>query len=286
MARLVTVDASMFDDIHQHLLTLLPPPRPREEWSLLFSSPWKPQEDRVGYALFEGSTPVAFMGLLFADRWIQGRTRPFCNVTSWVAREPYRSEASLLALQLRELDGHCITNLTPTPTVARVFRRLGFEPLETHRTVLLPAGLLRPGLGARGVGVSEDPADLESVLEARHREVFEAHRPFAHHVVAWDAGGYCYVVYTVVRTAVSRRARVHTVSDPRRFARWLPRLQRHWASTHGALSAEWDARFLDGVKVPLSVRRLRGAPRLFRPAGVDRREIDNLYSELVLLDLP
>ena len=276
----------MFDAIHRHLLTLLPPPRPREEWRGLFPSPWSGPEDGMGFVLFEGDEPVALMGTLFSERPVGERRERFCNVTSWVATEPYRGEASLLALQLRRLRGHTITNLTPTPDAFRIFTRLGFEPLEVQRTVFWPGGALLRPLGPRGVRLSHDPGELEAVLDDVHREILEAHRGLAHHLAAWDDGGYCYLVYTVDPRPLAPRVRVHMLSEPERFVAFLPRIQRHWLRRHRALSAECDARFLRGVEVPFSLRRTRATPRLYRSGSVDPADIDNLYSELVLLNLP
>lgn len=276
----------MFDAIHDHLLTLLPPPRPRDEWRRIFRPPWPSDRDLAGYALVEGDRPVAFMGLLFAERWVGSRKERFCNVTSWIATEPYRGESSLLALQLRSFRDHTVTNLTPTAEAGRVFGRLGFESLETHRTILWAGNALRPSVLARGLRVSADPGDVEAVLDDRDRELLETHRGLTHHQVAWDAGGYCHVVFTLGRRARAPLIRIHRVSDRARFARWLPRLQLHWAREYGAPLAECDSRLVDPLGPPFGVRRARATPRLYRSAGVDRAEIDNLYSEIVLLDLP
>lgn len=285
MPRLERVDPSMFDEIHEHLLVLLDRERPKEEWRRLFEYPWDREEDHVGLALYEGDEPVAFLGLVFHEREVAGAGRRFCNVSSFVAKEPYRQEATLLVLALRRLEGHTLTNLSPNDDVLELFERLGFEELDTHWTIFRPTRLLRPSAWRGGVRVSAAADRLEAVLDERDARILEDHRAIAGHVVAEHPGGYCYVVYTIGRRWNVRIARIHYLSHRKGFVRSLPRLQLHWLGRHGAVLAECDERMLEGREIPASFRHPRVWPRLYRTSDLRRPQIDNLYSEVVLLNL-
>lgn len=275
----------MFEEIHEHLLVLLDRERPKEEWRRIFEYSWDRTEDHVGLALYEADEPVAYMGLLFHEREIDGARRRFCNVSSWIAKERYRQEATLLVLALRRLRDHTITNLSPNDEVLEIFERLGFEVLDDHWTIFSPTRILRAAAFGSGVRVREDPRRLEAILDGTDARVFEDHRGVAQHVLAELPDGYCYVVYTIGRRWHVRIARVHYLSDADGFAKSLPRLQRHWLLRHGAVLAECDCRLVEGLEFPATFRRPRVWPRLYRSPDLDRPQVDNLYSEVVLLNL-
>lgn len=285
MPNLELVDPSMFDEIHRNLLTLLDRPRPKEEWRRIFEYSWSSPEEHVGYALYEDGEPVAFLGLLFHERELGGATRRFCNVSSWIAREPYRHQATLLVLALRRLDGYTITNLSPNRIAYEVFERLGFQDLETHWTILGPGRILRPSTFTSEVRLSGSRDHLDDVLGDSCSRILNDHRDSTYHAAAEFPGGYCYVVYTLARRWYLPSVRIHFFSDKEGFERTLPRLQFYWLRRHGAVVAECDSRLLEGVELPGSRRIPRTIPRMYRSSDLERSQIDNLYSEVVLLNL-
>lgn len=285
MPNLELVDPSMFDEIHRHLLTLLDRSRPKEEWRRIFEYSWPRPEEHVGYALYEDGEPVAFLGLLFHERELGGATRRFCNVSSWIAKKPYRQQATLLVLALRRLDGYTITNLSPNRIAYEVFERLGFQELETHWTILSPGRILRPSTFTSEVRLSGSRDRLDEVLDDTCSRILDDHRDSAHHAVAEFPGGYCYVVYTLARRRYLPSVRIHFFSDRDGFEKSLPRLQLYWLRWHGAVLTECDSRLLEGVELPWSHRVSRTIPRLYRSSELEGSQIDNLYSEVVLLNL-
>lgn len=285
MTRLVNVEPSMFDEIHDHLLTRLDRKRPREEWRRIFECSWTTDREHVGRALYDGDEPVAFLGLLFHERVVDGRVRRFCNVSSWIAKPAYRKEASLLALALRRLGDHTITNLSPNEVAFAVFRRLGFDVLERHSTLLSPHRILGWSHWRSGTRVSDPLVRRAEVLGEGERRILEDHRDCAHHAVAEHPEGHCYVVYTIGRRWYQRSVRIHHLGARELFARCLPGLQLHWLRRHGATLAECDGRLLEGSGLSGTWNVPRTNPRLFRPAGLEPAQIDNLYSEVVLLNL-
>lgn len=285
MPRLQPVEPGMLQEIHDHLLTSLDADRGEDQWRSIFDYPWRRPGTPRGYCLFEGSEPVAFMGMILAERTIDGRPRSFCNITSWIAKAPYQSESALLVLQLRRLRDHTITNLTANQNAAQVFSRLGFEILDTHRTLIYAGTLaarsrLRCELSARHGFDS-----LEAVLSDTDRQVLEDHRSVVFHALAWNQETYCYICYTLGRRRALPTVRIHYISDLDAFVDGLPALQRQWLRAHGATIAECDSRLLSERRLPFSRRVPLPTPRMVRGAVHPPRQIDNLYSEIVLLNL-
>ncbi len=271
----------MFGDVYREVLCILDPKRSPDEWRRIFNYEWSHPEDYSGYVLIDDGVIVAFLGLVFADTVIDGRTERLCNVTSWVAKEPYQSEAAGLVLELRRLK-YTITNLSCNTPAFKVFSKLGFKVLETHKRVFVT----RPLLGAGPVRQAlTDPDDVAGCLDEADSQIFRDHLPYAKHLVIASSRGYCYVVYTLGQWRHLPLGHIHYVSDRREFLKNLGGIQQALWARHRVFLAECDERLLAGARIPWSYKRPLKIPRLFKSSRVQREGLSNLYSEVVLLNL-
>ncbi len=281
--RLKQVSPSAFDDIYAELLVLLDSRRSAEEFRRIFDYAWRDREEYVGLALYDGQEVVGFLGLIFSELTIEGRRERFCNVTSLIARETHRAEASMLVLQLRKLREYTITNLTCNEAAYRLFTRLGFSVLDDTRTILYPS---LSGRRAAEWRVLHDPATIRPHLLPEQQRILDDHLPYARHLLATHGGQSCYMVYTVGRRRWLRSARIHFISDMAVLQEGWPAAQRALWRECRAVLAECDARLLRGSSVPGRRESLMSIPRLYRSDRLRPEQIPNLYSELVLLNLP
>lgn len=280
--RVETVRPEMFELIYQTLLRKLNPRHPVDEFRRIFTHPWRADDEGVGLALFDDGRPVAFVGLIFSRMEVAGRTERLCNVTSLIADETHRAEAAMLLLRLRSMSDCTVTNLTCNDAAYRVFTRLGYAVLDDSRTVFYPRW--RPGQH-RVWRVEHDVARVRTFLSAADARVLDDHLAFAGHLLVHAGEASCYVVYTIGRRRLLPSARLHYVSDPKTLAMSWPAVQRSLWRRHRAVFAECDTRLLDGVTVPWSRRRRLTIPRLYRSTRLEPRQISNLYSEMILLNL-
>jgi hypothetical protein len=275
----------MFEEVHRELLSVLDPRRPKDSWRRIFEYSWYHSEEHVGYVIVNQGELVGFMGTIFSEVVVEGKVHRVCNVTSLIAKEAHRTEAFALVLSLRNLKDYTLTNLSCNELAYPIFDRIGFETLETHASIFSP---LRRGVPTRQVQrsrVSLDPANIKTVLEGPDLSFFEDHLPYTKHLVTWDSSGYCYVVYTLGRRFRLRTARLHYVSDRERFASSLPMIQRSLLCRHGTVLAECDSRLVASLDIPSSYQKELPIPRLFLSPSLTKDQINNLYSELVLLDI-
>lgn len=283
MAKLQPVQPSMFEEVHRELLQLLDRRRPQEEWRRIFEYGWEHSENYVGYVLVEDGELVGFLGMIFSELRGAGGTEHLCNVSSWIAKESHRAESSALVLPLRDLKAYTVTNLSCNDVAHRIFSRLGFEVLETHTTILTP--VRRPSSHS-GLRITSDPEQVGSMLQGIDSVIFRDHLPYTQHLLAWDDEGYCYLVYTMGRRRKLRTARIHYCSDKGRLVRDLFPIQMHLMRSHGAMIAECDSRLVEDIELPSSYKKPMRIPRLFKSSRLKREQVSNLYSEVVLLNLP
>lgn len=277
------VGSEAFEDIHP-LLARFPTPRmSKEDWRwMLFGGAWSDNPCH-GFALYAEGKAVGFIGTIFSTRPLLGRMEPMCSLSSWIVLEEHRNASMLLLKPILELRDHTVVNLTPTPTVYEIFRRVGFKPLETERLLLLPVpGLAEAARALRG-SASLSPEILADELAGDERDLYRdlSISPVARHLLLRNGKRTCYVVATPIHKNGIPFAEVQYVGDRGFF--WENRILAHGAlfRAMGAVGLLVDGRFHAGSRPPLSVRRtLR---RIYRPTREEIAPdlIDGLYSEMM-----
>src|SRR5262245_50374537 len=131
MATVEKATPAMFDDIYPLLLEL-DKTHSIEKWRTIFDYQWESGEGYVGYTLVDGRKVVGFNGALFSRRIIGGREVKFCNLTSWIVKEQYRTESLRLVFPILNLKGYTFTNLTMNDRAWDVAKRLGFKNLDAN----------------------------------------------------------------------------------------------------------------------------------------------------------
>lgn len=287
--RVQPVGIEAFDAIHAALLHDLNPAIPRERWSRIFSWGWENPEDHVGHALVRADGDyVGYAGTIYSDQEVDGRVERVCNLTSWIVKEGYGAQALALVMPVLRRHDITVTNLTSLETVNQMFRKLGFQTLDTHTCVFLPwARGLQEGPFAGKIRIHEaaEPGALPGGTPERIREDVMALSGACHHWLLEVGGRWGHLAFTVGRRRRLRSLRLHHLSDPGLFVAALPQLSRRFLVRHGAPLSECDERLLAGQevsgvwRVPMPVSRLYRSPRL------EPWQVSNLRTELALLNL-
>jgi hypothetical protein len=219
-----------------------------------------------------------------------GRDRPAAALDhlAGLERSRRRDDASgagaLLVLPLQRLRDVTITSLSSNDAAARVLGRLGFGPLETAQLILTPTARLAVPAW-RAPRVLGRPEEIRPLLGDADARILDDHADLADHLLAADADGACYAVYSVRSRKGARTARFHYLSDRKAFARVWPAIHRWLLARRGIAFGEIDARLLEGVVVSGSVRREMTLSRLYRSATLRSDQVPELYSEIILLGI-
>lgn len=286
MVEVIKVTPEMFEQIYP-LLTIFQKNNPgltREHWWRVFHYPWQAPDDLRGFALRDGDRFVGFIALIQHQREIDGKLVRLANHSSWVVLPEYRHSSVLLSYYLSDLTDLNMTILSQKKEMDLYNRALGAKDLETAQKVILPL----PSLAGLSSSVKfHVTTDLEKHLEQlspTDRQIYLDHRTLdCQHLLALDDSGYCYVVS--VRTKGRRRQFAHVlyISDPQRFVAALERIKPVLLFRHRALLAMLDERLLRGVPLPQARHVPLAVPRLYQSSSLRPEQIDNLYSEMVLL---
>ena len=131
------------------------------------------------------------------------------------------------------------------------------------------------------------PDEIEPLLPGAEREIFNGHRlpGCGHLLLRGRPGEHCYLVYTRTMGKRFPFAHIHYLGNPQAFARNLDRVRLHLMLTLRTPLIMIDARLVAGVALPNSREVPLSVPHVFRSDSLSAAQIDNLYSELILLNL-
>ncbi len=274
----------LFDQIHPLLLHFRDTRLDRDQWYRVLATRWSRHHDHFGYVLMREGRVVGFLGTFFSERFVGGREHRFCDLFCWIVPEEYRQHSLLLLFPVLKLQDTTVLSLTPSRGASLVLAKFGFMVLETH-TFILPF-LPFPGRGS-GVGLVAEPERIKTRLGDHDLALFRDHDlPGCGHLLLEGEGQRsCYLVFNTVRKKGIRFTQVCHVGDPDLFGRGFSRVQRYFLRRNRTLFTLVDRRLLGGLRPGPCREHVLRYPRLYRPAGLAPEQVDNLYSELLLMRL-
>jgi N-acetylglutamate synthase-like GNAT family acetyltransferase len=279
----------------------------REALHKLFTYDWMPEKPNLGCVLTHGGRLIGFVGMIYSNRRIQGRSHRMCNLSTLCLHPDYQGRkrrtagggplySHLLAKVALAAADLTFTAFSASRAAGRLVESFGFERINNRKLVFRPGANLSTLFSGRA-RILDDPDQILPLLDDDHRAILRDHLPYpCGHYVVLEGGRYSYIVtkrYRVRRSTVLgdwpvERIRkgyflgsdVLYISDPALALRHWERLK--WRiirreRTVALLADEWmlgpDAP--GGVAIPRTV--------YVRGRKVEPQYIDKLYSELVIL---
>jgi len=285
MIRVEKVDCANFKGIHD-ILAEIWGTASEEKGRKIFGYQWERDETHCGLILMDGDRTVGFLGMIFSRRRINDQVEKFCNLTSWYVHEDYRNRAISMILFLHGMKDYTITDLTPAKNVYKIQNKLGFKDLDAAGRLLLPFGrrLFQPK--HPDANLIHDPTAIEQKLDGQNLKIFRDHQPYdCFHFLLTDRNRYCYIVYTKLRRKRIPYAHLHYISDPDLFELAYRDIRRSILSEAGGYFLLIDSRLVKNMKLPVSFCLPYRAPKQYLSKTLKPEQIDNLYSELVMLNL-
>ncbi len=285
MIRVEKVDCTDFKAI-QDILTDIWAAGSEDKGRKIFDYQWARDETHCGLILVDGDRTVGFLGMIFSRRQINQKMEKFCNLTSWYVHKDYRSRAISMILPLHGMQDYTITDLTPAKNVYAVQNKLGFKDLDTAGRLLLPVGrrLFQPKYAA--MELTHDLAAIENKLEGQNLKIFNDHKPYpCFHFLLSGQDRDCYIIYTKLKRKRIAYVHLHYISDPDLFGIAYRDIRKSILSHAGAYFILIDSRLVQNKKLPLSICLPYRAPKQYLSATLKPEQIDNLYSEIVMLNL-
>ena len=258
----------------------------REDWQSLFNYRWKAPDDPLGFVLEDNGEIVGYLGAICSRRVIAGRQEKFCNITSWVTDKNHRQQAIMLLTPILKLRDYTITNQTPAKHIHPLFTKLGFQELERKRIILFPFPEFKRLIAPSGFRATTDKNLIAKILKGPDATIFKDHLPLrCGHLLIHSKETYSYAVFTKTKGRKYHFSHVHYISNKPVFFANLNKVRFHLLKANRTLFTMIDSRFAGDVKISRSRLAEWAMPTLYKSATLKPGQIDNLYSELILLHL-
>ena len=253
-----------------------------ERWRRITSYGWLEHKPDFGRVVDDGGRIVGFVGSVYADREIAGRRERVVSMSSWYLDKAYRGQGLGFELMGSATADDCMTYtmITVSPRNLAMLPKLGYRILDHDRHVWSASG--RP---AAGLEIEQDVARILARVDPTQRRMLQDHAGLPVHPVLISAGdGSCLAVFSVKKKGedVTYFDAMH-LSDPEFFAAHAQAIADTLLPPGKAVLAV-DRRLLAGHKADGTVESIPVA-RYYKSQRLAPSEVDNLYSELLLLDL-
>jgi len=285
MLKVEKLDSSQFDEV-KGLLAGFPGRWTEDDWRRIFDYRWDKEENYCGLVLKDQDTPVGFLGLIFSRKQIGPNVEKFCNITSWIVKEEYRSRALALIFPILAMKDYTITDLSPSSKVHQLQNKLGFDDLDTACRILLPFGRRLSQPNIENLEIATNKIEIEKGLQGEHLRIFRDHKIYnCLHLLVHHQNKYCYITFSKLKRKRIRFAHVHYISDPALFSRAYPKIRKAINTAANSKLVFIDSRHVKNMRLPVSITLPFRSPRQYRSSSLKPEQIDNLYSEVMLLDL-
>jgi len=264
--------------LHEHMDARLS----RDRWRKLMTYRWlddKPDFGRV--AIVDGQL-VGFVGMVYSDRVLEGRRHRIVNICAWYLKKAYRKAGFGFELMRSAIadDAMSYTILTSSSRSVSILDAIGYRILDDDRRVWTAKGV------PAGLEIEEDLSRILGRIDANARQLLSDHDGMAvRPLLISDGAGTCLAVFTIAkkRDDVSYYDILH-IDNPLFFATRAQAIADSLLPRDRKAVLAIDTRLLQGHACDGVVERLL-VPRYYRSTTLQPGQIDNLYSELQLLDL-
>lgn len=254
----------------------------RDRWRKLMTYRWlddKPDFGRV--AIVDGQL-VGFVGMVYADRVLDGRVHRIVNVCAWYLKKAYRKAGFGLELMRSAMadDAMSYTNLTSSSRSVPFLAAIGYRVLDDDRRVWSAKG------ESPGLEIEKDSSRIVGRVDDNARRILSDHHGLAvRPLLIGDRTGACFTVFTVAKKGddVTYYDILH-LDNPSFFTARAQAIADSLLPRDRKSVLAVDSRLLQGHACDGAVERLL-VPRYYKSGTLRPGQIDNLYSELQLLDL-
>jgi len=108
------------------------------DWFRLFQNHWNTQEFSPGIVLETVEKIVGYIGTIYSMQMLAGQPQLFCNLTSWIVQDEYRSHSIMMILSLVRNKNVVLTSFSSNNVTYEVYKKLGFKDGNRSKRVIYP----------------------------------------------------------------------------------------------------------------------------------------------------
>jgi hypothetical protein len=254
-----------------------------EIWGDALNTSWLADAPNHGFMMKndEGDV-VGALCAIYSLQNINGKEERICNPHSWCVLPEFRTKSVLLVLSAIRQQGYHFTMYTPNTSGLEIFSYLRFKPLDNEISTLLHL----PKLLGKKLTFIEDNDKAMSLMSDQDKKSYADHSvfPWLKRIVMTDGNKTVFILFKTHRFKKLPGINVLHVSDHEFFTQHWPEIRSHLLIKFGFCSTRIESRFLNESKF-WSLKPEQGQQKFYLSQSLTPKDINNIYSELVALDL-
>jgi len=256
------------------------------DWRKMLSYKWKLSGFPYGYAMLEKGEVKGVLLTVFSERLIDKKIHVLCNLSTWVVNKDYRFHSLKLIAPLLKDDRITITDLSPIPTVQKILCNLGFSLLDDAINIIpiLPCSIFS---SSKKMEFIKKDKEINEALSKSEKIIFEHHiTSRCRHAVFRKKGEgieCCYIIYKIKYKYGLKFIYIQYFSDKPFLCKYFQEIKTLFFKHEKAVFIMIDSRF-DYKEIGRKMYRYKWI-KLYRSNCLNPREIDNLYSENIILNI-
>lgn len=281
MVQIAYAHPEMREDIAQFMCAAFPKAKwDINGWRRLLDERWGDDAPYAVTAIDDGKL-VGVLGLVSALRQTASGPRLTMNMTSWYVLKSHRGlglGGRMLALVTAD-PNVTVTNYSSAKGAVPVVERAGFSVLDSERLIWRARG------SKATLDIITKPLEKDSILAPKDQKILTDHAGLnVHSYVVKTPDGPCLIMLMIKQKHddfVTHE--VMYLSNSEGFGRNARQIADSILPTRGALLSV-DRRFVPSL-TPCDAIETFAVPRFYTKGAMDPRDVDHLYSEIVLLDM-
>ncbi len=267
-----------FDKVYPLLRELNNTRMTKDDWLRLFQNHWNIEEFSAGVVLELEEKIVGYIGTIYSRQIIAGQAQLFCNLTSWIVEDEYRSHSIMLLLPLLRNKNAVLTSYSSNDVTYEVYKKLGFKEGNMSKRIIYPF----PSLRANKFQIITDIEDIKTSLRDEFKAVFNDHCRFGNAYILIISGDEQCLLMGVRR---KKQLRIYYASDREFLQQYLSGFRGRLMSMCKVKKMIINEHLLAGHKVFLSRKVTWGYPYQYKTSNKDCIDPLPVYSELLLLNM-
>ncbi len=272
-----------FEQVYPLLLKMNNAQLKKQDWHRLFENHWSLDEFSPGIVLQAGDNIVGFIGTVYSRQAVAGQSQLFCNLTTWIVLDEYRSYSILMLFTLLKNKNMVLTSFSSNQITYEVYKRLGFKDGNKCKRIVYP--LPFPAFRSADYEVIIDAEQIDSQCNPDNKTLFNDHRLFCRAaVLVTHNNAQCLLMGTCRNGSLV----LYSASDREFFQQHLKHFRNKLMAAFQVKRLQIDEQLLNGRSLFLSRRVTWSFPYQYKAGSEIESSLPSPspeYSEVFLLDM-
>ena len=269
-----------FDKVYPLLKKMEHGQSSREDWKKLFENHWHLDNFTPGIILETDEQVVGFLSTIYSHQLVNSKQQVFCNLSSWIVDEAYRSYSFMMILSLVRNKDIVLTSYSSNDVSYAVYNKLGFKDGNVSKRIVYPFPSLRALFGNHKYKIITDVNEIRNRINENECQIYEDHCSFHpdSYLITYNKS-YC----LIMGVKNKNRFEIYTVSD-KDFLQYHLKYFRYQFMKILKVKVIWlNENYLNNKFLFLSRKVTWGFPYQYKTSNDSVVDPMPLYSELFLL---